>query len=327
MRAVALCLLAIVFAHPALSECVGSNLIDALSAEDRAALRERVAQHPYPEGNFWRATKGASTLHVVGTMHLADPRFVPMVNTVRPYVVDADTVFLEATEADMKALEARMLSDPSMMFIQTGPTLPDLLSEGDWARLTQRMEQRGIPGFFAAKMQPWYAAMMMGVPACAMDLMTERNGLDKRLSVIAEGAGVETRALEDGEALLRAFAEEPMDEQIDMLSTFLATDADEAAGFATMVDAYFAGKHRELWEFTILHGKSQPGRTPEQWEELFAEAEQALLIDRNIAWMDVLLPAVSEGNHVVAVGAAHLSGEDGVLNLLAEAGYTLERLD
>jgi uncharacterized protein len=55
--------------------------------------------------------------------------------------------------------------------------------------------------------------------------------------------------------------------------------------------------------------------------------EKALLTGRNRAWMKVILPAAAGHQIVVAAGAAHLSGPDGVLTLLAADGWRMTRQD
>ena len=47
---------------------------------------------------------------------------------------------------------------------------------------------------------------------------------------------------------------------------------------------------------------------------------------RNRAWIPVLTGAASKGPVFAAFGALHLSGQDGVLNLLQREGFTLEEL-
>jgi len=47
---------------------------------------------------------------------------------------------------------------------------------------------------------------------------------------------------------------------------------------------------------------------------------------RNRAWIPVLTQAASEGPAFAAFGALHLSGAEGVLNLLKAEGFTLEEL-
>ena len=53
---------------------------------------------------------------------------------------------------------------------------------------------------------------------------------------------------------------------------------------------------------------------------------QGILEDRNTAWEPKIRELVAGKTAVLAVGAAHLSGESGVLRALERAGYTVERL-
>jgi uncharacterized protein YbaP (TraB family) len=49
-----------------------------------------------------------------------------------------------------------------------------------------------------------------------------------------------------------------------------------------------------------------------------------LLYDRNNNWVKKLQALMPESSLVIAVGAGHLPGKKGVLNLLREAGYKVE---
>jgi uncharacterized protein YbaP (TraB family) len=54
--------------------------------------------------------------------------------------------------------------------------------------------------------------------------------------------------------------------------------------------------------------------------------EDALMVQRNQAWIPVLTRAAADGPVLAAFGALHLSGDQGVLALLQAEGFTLERL-
>lgn len=307
----------------AAAECSRVDLIGDLDSAGEAELADLVAPHPFPTGNVWRAEMGNSTIHVIGTFHLSDPRFVPMMVEIEPILAAADMIYLESSAEDLAALEQKMLSDPTMLIITSGPTLVDMLSDENWARFEDAMTARGIPGFMAAKMQPWYASMMLAIPPCAMSAAISQNGLDQRIIEFAEGAGIPTAGLEDPEATLNLFAEEDMASQIEMLRATLVMNEQADAMFTTMLEAYFDGRHREIWEFNRMIALAAPEAEVEDYAGLFQEMEDTLLTTRNTNWMEVLLPATVSGNYVVAVGAGHLSGHTGVLNLLAEAGYVI----
>ena len=59
---------------------------------------------------------------------------------------------------------------------------------------------------------------------------------------------------------------------------------------------------------------------------LRAKIDKRLLEDRNHRMVERMLPRFDEGGAFIAIGAAHLPGESGVLALLERRGYTVTRL-
>ena len=309
----------------AAQSCGTRNLIDELSQEDRVRLDALVAPHAYPTGNLWTATKDDVTVTVVGTIHIPDPRLAPIVARLRDRVANADLLILEATSDDEAGLQSLVAEKPEMFFITEGPTLIDILGEENWARVTERLSAMGIPGFFAAKFQPWYLSLTLAIPPCAIQaIQSGEHGLDRQLETIATGADVPLAALDDTEAVLQIFANEPMEDQIDGLMITLEIQADSNATSSTLIEAYFDERVRETWEF----GRIQVEQSGiENGPELFEEINQSLLIDRNVDWEPKMNALISgKQDVVIAVGAAHLSGDSGVLMALERAGYTLEPL-
>ena len=312
----------------AAAQCAGHNLIDQMPAADRSALVAMVAAEPYPEGNLWRATRGDSQIDLVGTLHLYDPRMERMMHRIGPLVDAADLLLVEAGPDEMAALQRAATTQPDLLFRPDGPTLPEQLTKAEWKALSAELSARGIPPFLASKFQPWYVSMLLGFPACATSQMTDGpKGLDDLVMQRAAAAGVPLQALEPFDTVFRLFTGMSDLEQVDMVRSSLAMADGADDQFATMIDSYFAGQHRLIWEFTRTQAAQVPGVDPAQAATDFARMEQALLTGRTVPWMDVLMPAAQGKHVVVAVGAAHLSGEQGLLNMLDLAGYTLVRLD
>lgn len=61
-------------------------------------------------------------------------------------------------------------------------------------------------------------------------------------------------------------------------------------------------------------------------EELSAGTETALLSDRNKNWIPLIDKAVRKKSNFIAVGAGHLPGENGLIKLLREQGYTISKV-
>jgi uncharacterized protein YbaP (TraB family) len=279
---------------------------------------------PYPSGNFWTATKGASSLTIIGTYHLNDDRHTRIVDAMAPFVTASATLLVEGGPEEHKAMMQHMAENPSVMTITEGPTLLETLPDDLWQDLSGAMAERGIPGFMAAKFQPWYVSIMLAIPPCAMGEMAVPNGLDQQLIDVALAANVPIAALEPFDTLFTLFEGATKQEQIAMIEQSLAMEPVILDYSVTMADAYFDGESRVIWELTRHTSYQLPGYTRERVDAELAKMEEVLMVKRNRAWIPVIEEAAKKGPLVVAFGALHLSGDEGVLNLLAKAGWTVE---
>jgi uncharacterized protein YbaP (TraB family) len=310
------------------AQCSGTPIEDLFSPAQTAAVADAVAQTPYPDGLFWEATRGEDRVILAGTMHLPDPRHDALVERLRPEIEAADQLLVEMTDADEKAMLAAMANDPSLIYLTEGPTLIDLVDEETWAQISEAASDRMIPPIMAAKFQPWFLMITLSIPSCAMaDMQSGLDGLDGMLMEVAAGASVPVRSLEPWDTIFSLFADMPMEEQIAMLSMGLLSPEQTESLFASTLDAYFSGEVAHIWELSRVAMEFVPGITPEEADEIMARTEAELLIERNIAWIPEIEAAVAEHDRVVvAAGAAHLPGEQGVLRLLEDAGWTIAPL-
>jgi uncharacterized protein YbaP (TraB family) len=314
-------------AAPLAAECNGQNLFTDMPADRMAEIRAATDAVPFPSGNYWRATRGDEVITLVGTYHFDDMRHYPALDVITPEITAATTVLVEAGPEEEQKLLDLMASDPSTIMITEGPTLIERLPPDLWEGLSNALSARGIPGFMAAKMQPWYAVMMLSLPPCAIAQMVDPKGLDGLVIETAEAAGVPVRGLEPYDTVFTLFGAMTEEDFESMLHSTLAIEDQAEDYFATLADSYFAGESRLIWEFLRFVSYDIPGYTREEVDTEYARMEDLMMNTRNRAWIPVLTEAAAEGPVFAAFGALHLSGEAGVLNLLQEAGYTLEQLD
>jgi uncharacterized protein YbaP (TraB family) len=88
----------------------------------------------------------------------------------------------------------------------------------------------------------------------------------------------------------------------------------------TMVGLYLAGDTGMFWPFfrAVLPGAGQGG---------YAAFEQTMVTARNRTMAERALPFLEKGKAFIAVGALHLPGEAGIVELLRKDGYTVTRID
>lgn len=311
---------------PATAECAGRNLFQDMDPDLRSEIDAAVDAVPFASGNFWLATRGDEVITIAGTYHFDDPRHDPNLAALTPHIATATTVLVEAGPDEERALMSLVARDPSKLLITTGPTLFEQLPPDVWAKLAAAMSQRGVPGFMAAKFRPWYIVALLAVPPCALAEMTEPRGLDGMVIDEAVAKGIPIRALEPYETVFRIFDSLTEDELLAMLESTLALEDRSEDHAATLADSYFAGQSREIWEFMRHVSYDMPGYTRDQVDAEFRKMEEVLMNARNRAWIPVLTAAAAEGPAFAAFGALHLSGEEGVLNLLKAEGFALEEL-
>jgi len=304
--------------------CTGTDQRLELSASEQAAVDARVAATPFSEGNHWIARRGTRTVHVIGTMHINDPRLDAVTAALAPVIAQADLLLLEGTRRGEAEMMAAIGRDPSLTLITEGPSLIDRLPPQEWQSLAKAARANGVAPWMAAKMRPWFLALSMAVPPCLRASPERLNGLDKRLEQTAEEAGTETRALESPMTVFEVFNSEPLEEQVRQLRAYLTILGGEQDAVLTMIESYFdeqALSYFTIYERDFLQSDALP---PEETRRIWRKSMEDLLDNRNLRWIPVIEAA--EGDSiVVAAGALHLPGENGVLNLLLQQGYTLER--
>ncbi|MEZ5796061.1 MAG: TraB/GumN family protein [Paracoccaceae bacterium] len=320
----------LVLAAPAGAECLGANLLDQMAEAERDALLTAAEAVPYPRGNFWQAEKDGVTLTLIGTYHLDDPRHQAALDRFGPLVAKASRLLVEAGPDEEKALVDKMARDPSVLTITDGPSLLEQLPPEVWQDLVIAASARGMPGFMLAKFRPWYVTVLLSIPPCALDLAAQPKGLDGQLVDIALAADVPVQALEPYDTVFRVFDTMTPQEQVDMVVQALSME-DRITDFSvTLADSYFAGDNRLMWELMRKESYAMPGYTRAQVDAEMARMEEVLMAGRNRGWIPVIEAAAAEAPAdaplVAAFGALHLSGDEGVLNLLAGRGWTITQI-
>jgi len=311
------------------SQCNGPSIIDRFSVDQQTAFETQVAETRFGEGLVWKAIKDGQEITLAGTMHIYDPRIEDIAARMAPYLDEADHLMVEMTLDDQKQMQREFTANPSRIYITEGPTLIDLLPPATWERVKAAATARNIPAFMVAKMQPWFAIMTLGIPACAMaDMASGRAGVDGVLMKEAEARNIPTTSVESWEAVLAVFAKGSMEEQLAAMESSLLPSDIEGEVFVAMLDGYTSGRVAEVWHLSRAVIDLMPLVDQDAARAAFDEMEQDLLISRNRAWLPVILEQSKRTpNLMVAVGAAHLVGDVGLLALLESDGWSLARTD
>ena len=249
--------------------------------------------------------------YVYGTIHMIGKSDFFMTEATKKAFADSRRVTFEIDMDDMSDF-SKLMPMLSQSFMKKDTSLQDLLAPEDYAAVKKHFEGVGLPMFLVNRIKPLFLTAldpsMMGAPAgretitsYEMEFMEMAQAAKKPLE------GLETMAFQ-----MSIFDSIPYRHQAEMLvSTVRSKNQGEEDSFKKLVQLY---KDQDIEGM-----QRQASEDPE-----IAGFEQILLTNRNRNWIPVMERMMAEKPTFFAVGAGHLGGANGVLQLLKTAGYAVE---
>ena len=309
--------------------CTGENLVAAMQKDDPAGyakLEAEAAANLNSHARLWKIEKdGLKPSYLFGTMHMTDPRVIDLTPEARTAFDGAGTVVIESTDIlDEKKAAMAMLSQPGMIMFTDQTTLTSLLGKDEAEKLNKGLTARGIPLVTVNKMRPWMISAMIVLPAC--EQQRKKAGapfLDIKLARDAEAAGKRIDGLETIAEQLNAMNSVPIDLQMKSLVETVALGAKMDDVMETMIALYAEGRPGLIMPF--LKSLSADGMSSMD-DQSYGEFEEIMVSARNKVMSERAEKILPEGNAFIAVGALHLPGEKGLVELFRSAGYTVTAL-
>jgi len=266
------------------------------------------------KGLLWEITGNGvkSPSYIFGTIHLipATDFFLPP-GTMS--AIDASKkVFFEIDMKQMTDMSA-IMGIMNKIYMKNDTTLQDLITPEDYKLVSAHFEKAGLPIFMLEKMKPMFLSVFASTD---MDPSGMQNGSMKSYEMeileLAEQTSKPTGGLETMDFQLGLFDEIPYKVQAKMLVEAITMGKEGDDSFDKMVVMYKTQDIHKMANF-INNESDQVGGY-----------EDKLLTDRNRNWIPIIKENIAKEACFFAVGAGHLGGKTGVVNLLREAGYKLK---
>ena len=268
-------------------------------------------EQPYSQGRLWRIeAPGVAPSWLLGTMHSADPAIATPWPALARVMngVDSITIELLLDEAATAAMgRAMMLND--------GRKLSDIAGPERMARIGEVGARYGMPGDALQSFRPWAVNMIFSVPPS--EFQRQASGapmLDAALLDHGEARGIPVYGIETVDEQIALFADYDDADQLALLDITLDMQPQAEAQFNELRRAWLAGDLGGLYDV----GMEMPGTGSTDMMDEFADR---LIRRRNHRMVERIGPQLEQGNALIAVGALHLPGEEGVLALLEKQGY------
>lgn len=278
-----------------------------------ATAASPAARAPGDGPALWVIRDADSTLYLFGTVHMLKPGTAWGSDKVDAAFDSASEVWFEVTNPDDQSVLVPIIQQHGVS--RDGP-LSAKLDEAEKARLAQALQGMGMTPAQIDPMRPWFAALMIGVTPLTEAGFDPKLGVELNLRSRALAAGKTVKGLETLDQQLGGLAGMSDEGQLVYLRHYLAHYDEAATDFDLAVAGWAAGDESAMDAFARENGR-----------DISEETHQIFLARRNADWANQIQALLAgSGTAFMAVGAAHLAGDDSVQDLLAEKGIVATRL-
>jgi uncharacterized protein len=262
---------------------------------------------------LWRISgKGLSKpSYLFGTMHMLCGDDITISDSLKTAIQTADDIYLELEMDNL----FEMMGAMQHMNMKGDTTLADLLTKEEYKKVKEYFDEKGgmLPFSMLKSFKPMLAASLIAEQQTktSCDNMV---AMEQLIMKEAKDADKKIKGLETMNYQLEIFDKIPYKLQAKQLYEMIAKSNDTADNndLVALTNAYRSQQLETLEAMTVKDDMGIKNFT------------ELLLYKRNENWTKKLQGLMVEQSLVVAVGAGHLPGKRGVINLLRQAGYKVE---
>jgi len=263
---------------------------------------------------LFRVTAPGSMMYLLGSIHFMRETSYPLNDTIERAFATSSNVVFEVDMATMDSPDTQAMMLSQSVFTD-GNTLEKSLSPATYRSLAEKTEQFGLNVKMLDNFKPWSVAMtLMGLKLNQLGFDPNK-GVDRYFYAKARNAGKRTFSLETLQYQIGIFSGLSLREQ-DWLVEQTLNDFDTMESeMGEMLQSWTNGDVGNLERMLLKSFVDYPS------------LYQKFLVRRNRNWLSQIeLFLGQRKTWFVVIGAGHLLGQDGLVNLLRAQGYTVEQL-
>ncbi len=247
--------------------------------------------------------------YLFGTIHMICKEDALLSDNMKKAINDCDEVYFEVDLDNIFEMFGAM----NKMKMRDDTTLQQLLSDKDYKKVKEFFETKStmLPFSMLETYKPMLAVSTIeeGSLPCENTAMMEQEIMTLAKEYKKNIKGLETMAYQAG--ILDSIPYKLQAEQLVAFIDKTNNGEEEDIEMKEMFDAYKKQDLQKLEELLISTDAGISGFT------------DILLYNRNKNWVEKLRSILPKKSLMIAVGAGHLPGEMGVINLLRKEGYKL----
>ncbi|MCG6861816.1 MAG: TraB/GumN family protein [Chromatiaceae bacterium] len=254
-----------------------------------------------------RSQTGKSSF-LFGTIHSEDARVMELAPPVQSAFDEAGSFVMEVIP-DPKAIRRAMVA----MAYSDGRSLARVVGQDRFREIVAAMKGRGMSPEAIKDFKPWAIVTILGLPPPETGEF-----LDIHLYKRALAAGKPVHSIETMDEQLAVFDDLSESDQVALLEETLAVLNQLPEVHERLLQAYLQRDLAGLSRLVKEYLRVADSEVDKRFKIAVLDARHARMTER-------ILPFVEKGGYFVAIGALHLTGEDGVLARLEALGFDVRR--
>ncbi len=248
--------------------------------------------------------------YLFGTIHIICPNDMIPAEKLKEYIGRTDQIILELDFDN----QAELQSLGKAAYLPEGKLLTDYLTAEQYAKVGELVKNYlGIPIENVKNFHPMILQTMITTSPKSLGCNSP-GSYELSFMQTAAAKKIPIEGLESVEMQIKAINSNPLDKQAESLYKMALNPNVSVDEFKALIETYKSQDSDKLYELMQKYFAQDP------------TFQVSLLDDRNTDWIPKIEKAVKEKSSFIAVGAAHLGGKKGVLNLLKEKGYKVKAI-
>ncbi len=272
---------------------------------------------------FWQVSHNGNLVYLLGSIHLAQPDLYPLHEKIESAFAESQYLAVEVDILNMDHMQMQVDVMKKARY-SDGSKLKHHIPPYEYMKLKNRLKGHNIKIEMFESYEPWYISMLLDSLNYTKLKYDSQLGVDYHFLKQATGQKeiIELESAEFQIDLIDGFSEEL---QLAQLRGSLRSLDVLQQELESMFEVWKSGNDEELHAYLEQYWEDS-----EEYQELITEYNEAMLDNRNIGMTNKIesyLLGKEKGTYFVIVGAAHYVGDMGIVKLLVDRGYTVEKQD
>jgi uncharacterized protein YbaP (TraB family) len=263
---------------------------------------------------LWRVQSGSATAYLLGSIHVLKKDFYPLSKVIENAFAVSSVLAVEANIDDVSRIDVTNIIGKAMY--PAGDSLEKHVSPSTYELLKEEVAADGIPIELVAMQRPWFVALTLTSFALL------KSGYDPAY-------GIDQHFISEAEGQKKIVELEGFDYQVDLLSSLSDSDQ-ESFLLSTINDLHTLDRDADRLISAWKSGDAQGIQSliaSEEQEKGMSPIYEKILYERNRKMADKVEGLLRTGQTAfVVVGAGHLVGEKGIIDILRKRGYEVDQL-